>query len=58
MEKVVWVLSITDTGLGDDGVLTSWGIEYCGVEKLSLANENLITPYSGLSKSCKKQDYS
>jgi subtilisin-like proprotein convertase family protein len=34
-----WSLSITDTGLGDDGVLTSWGIEYCGVEKLSLAAE-------------------
>jgi hypothetical protein len=34
MEKVVGFLglSITDTGLGDDGVLTSWGIEYCGVE--------------------------
>ena len=27
-----WTLNITDTGLGDDGVLTSWGIEYCGVQ--------------------------
>jgi subtilisin-like proprotein convertase family protein len=31
-----WTLSITDTGLGDDGILTSWAIAYCGVENLSL----------------------
>jgi subtilisin-like proprotein convertase family protein len=49
-----WSLSITDTGLGDDGVLTSWGIEYCGVEKLSLANEkfdnSLIQVYPNPAK--------
>jgi hypothetical protein len=44
MEKAVWEhgLSLTDTGLGDDGALTSWGIEYCGVDANNLAIEKLI----------------
>jgi subtilisin-like proprotein convertase family protein len=34
-----WTLSLTDIAPTDDGILTSWGIEYCGVEALSLSNE-------------------
>jgi subtilisin-like proprotein convertase family protein len=26
-----WTLNITDTGIGDDGFLTSWSIDYCGI---------------------------
>ena len=44
-----WTLSITDTGIGDDGVLTSWSIKYCGVEKTTLSqvkfDEASITIY-------------
>ncbi|RTY70571.1 reprolysin-like metallopeptidase [Flavobacterium sp. LB2P53] len=38
-----WTLSITDTGLGDDGILTSWAIAYCGVESLSLSAKKFDT---------------
>jgi subtilisin-like proprotein convertase family protein len=34
-----WTLSITDTGLGDDGAVTSWGIQYCGVDVNNLVIE-------------------
>jgi subtilisin-like proprotein convertase family protein len=26
-----WTLNLTDTGIGDDGFLTSWSIDYCGI---------------------------
>jgi subtilisin-like proprotein convertase family protein len=32
-----WTMSVTDTGIGDDGVLTSWNIEYCGVQAQTLS---------------------
>jgi subtilisin-like proprotein convertase family protein len=36
-----WTLSLTDISpIDDDGVLISWGIEYCGVDGNSLATEN------------------
>ena len=31
-----WTLNITDTGIGDDGTLMSWSIEYCGVQSGAL----------------------
>lgn len=34
-----WTLNITDTGIGDDGAVNSWSIEYCGVQE-----ETLSTP--------------
>jgi len=37
--KGTWTLSLTDLSPTDDGVLTSWGIDYCGVENLSLNTE-------------------
>jgi subtilisin-like proprotein convertase family protein len=37
--KGTWTLSLTDLAPTDDGILTSWGIEYCGVENLSLNTE-------------------
>ena len=36
-----WTLNITDTGLGDDGVLVSWGMEYCGVQGSVLSTAGL-----------------
>ncbi len=36
-----WTLNITDTGLGDDGVLASWGMEYCGVQGDVLSTASL-----------------
>ena len=36
-----WTLNITDIGIGDDGVLTSWGIEYCGVDEAVLSTASL-----------------
>jgi subtilisin-like proprotein convertase family protein len=36
-----WTLSVTDIELiFDDGILTSWGIDYCGVDENSLTTEN------------------
>jgi subtilisin-like proprotein convertase family protein len=35
-----WTLNLTDTGLGDDGALTAWSIEYCGVTEKTLAIES------------------
>jgi subtilisin-like proprotein convertase family protein len=35
-----WTLTLTDGFPTDDGFLTSWGIEYCGVDGKSLATEN------------------
>jgi subtilisin-like proprotein convertase family protein len=35
-----WTLNLTDTGLGDDGALTSWTIEYCGVTERTLATKS------------------
>ncbi|NNF85832.1 MAG: T9SS type A sorting domain-containing protein [Winogradskyella sp.] len=32
-----WTLSVTDTGIGDDGAVTSWSIEYCGVQSGTLS---------------------
>jgi subtilisin-like proprotein convertase family protein len=34
-----WTLNVTDTGLGDDGLLTSWSIEYCGVQEVVLSTQ-------------------
>jgi subtilisin-like proprotein convertase family protein len=34
-----WTLNVTDTGIGDDGLLTSWSIEYCGIEEGVLATQ-------------------
>jgi subtilisin-like proprotein convertase family protein len=28
-----WTLNVTDTGIGDDGFLTSWSIDYCGIKE-------------------------
>jgi subtilisin-like proprotein convertase family protein len=32
-----WTLNVTDIAPTDDGVLTSWSIEYCGVQEQTLA---------------------
>jgi subtilisin-like proprotein convertase family protein len=34
-----WTLNVTDTGIGDDGLLTSWSIEYCGITEGVLSTE-------------------
>ncbi|AUC82303.1 zinc-dependent metalloprotease family protein [Lacinutrix sp. Bg11-31] len=44
-----WKLNVTDTGIGDDGVLNSWSITYCGVQTSTLGvtefDSNLIKMY-------------
>jgi hypothetical protein len=35
-----WKLNVTDIAPTDDGVLTSWSIEYCGVKEATLATRS------------------
>ena len=35
-----WTLNITDTGIGDDGAVNSWSIEYCGVQQDVLSTQS------------------
>jgi subtilisin-like proprotein convertase family protein len=34
-----WILNVTDTGIGDDGLLTSWSIDYCGITEGVLSTQ-------------------
>jgi subtilisin-like proprotein convertase family protein len=34
-----WTLNVTDTGIGDDGFLTSWSIDYCGITEGVLSTQ-------------------
>jgi hypothetical protein len=52
-----WTFSSTDTGLGDDGALTSW-IEYCGVDANNLAIEKFDSSLIQVYPNPAKTDYS
>ncbi|NNE32728.1 MAG: T9SS type A sorting domain-containing protein [Winogradskyella sp.] len=40
-----WTLSVSDSGIGDDGAVTSWSVEYCGVPTGTLSLDDVSEDY-------------